>query len=94
MNVTRTAKFDLGMVVITPRADDALQTKTRIDLLARHASGDWGDLSHTDRTLNDHALASGDDRIFSAYTISDGTKIWIITERDRSATTILLPEDY
>ena len=65
-------------------------------LLNRHATGDWGDLDPEDAKLNDAALTSGEDRIFSVYKrdgIPDG-KIWIITERDRSATTVLFPSEY
>jgi hypothetical protein len=61
--------------------------------LVRHALGDWGDLCDEDRQSNSEALAD-DLRILSAYRLSDGTKIWIITEADRSGTTVLLPEEY
>lgn len=63
-------------------------------LLGRHLSGDWGDLDRADKALNDRALESGQDRIFSSYQVTDDLKIWIITEWDRSATTVLLPEEY
>jgi hypothetical protein len=70
--------------------------------LHRHLKGDWGDLEDEDKSENDLALKAGDLRIFSSYKLSkddvellDGEKkIWIITEADRSATTILLPSDY
>jgi hypothetical protein len=61
--------------------------------LRRHLSGDWGDLDLEDKAANDNALADGS-RLLSAYHAADGTKFWIITEADRSATTVLLPEDY
>jgi hypothetical protein len=61
--------------------------------LRRHACGDWGDLSAEDRQENDLSAREGF-RLLSAYTDSTGTKFWIITEADRSATTVLLPEDY
>ena len=62
--------------------------------LARHANGgDWGELSESDRQANEHAVANGL-RVLSAYTLRTGEKIWIITEADRSSTTILLPEEY
>ena len=59
---------------------------------SRHASGDWGYISEEDKASNDYALDHGE-RLFSAYKNGD-TKIWIITEWDRSATTILFPEEY
>ena len=59
----------------------------------RHAAGDWGDLSHDDLLANADALREGT-RLLSAYHLKDGTKLWIITEWDRSASTALLPEEY
>ena len=88
-------KFNLGRVVATPGAIEALTAAgaTPLPYLARHAAGDWGDLDEDDKRMND--LASKlDERILSAYTLTDGTRIWIITEGDRSATTVLLPEEY
>ena len=61
--------------------------------MARHAAGDWGDLAEEDRRTNDIAIAEGT-RLLSAYRLDTGTKIWIITEADRSSTCILLPEEY
>ena len=61
--------------------------------LARHAQHDWGELDNEDKRLNDQAVQDGT-RLLSAYTDTKGTKFWIITEADRSATTILLPEEY
>ena len=61
--------------------------------LARHAGGDDGEVSGSDRQANEHALKHGL-RVLSAYTLRTGEKIWIITEADRSTTTILLPEEY
>jgi hypothetical protein len=61
--------------------------------LARHSSGDWGDVCEEDRKENDLSLKEGF-RLLSVYTTSTGTKLWIITEADRSVTTVLLPEDY
>ena len=62
------------------------------DYLARHAKGDWGDLCAFDRRQNERALREGL-RVFSSYETLAG-RVWIITEADRSATTILLPEEY
>ena len=62
--------------------------------LNRHAQGDWGDMSQEDKNENDLALKAGNLRIFSAYEKTELPKIWIITEADRSATTILFPDEY
>ncbi|QPI43594.1 plasmid related protein [Pectobacterium aroidearum] len=62
--------------------------------LNRHLCGDWGELGENDRRQNDHALASGEDRLFSSYQVNPNLKIWIITEWDRSVTTLLLPSEY
>jgi hypothetical protein len=61
--------------------------------LQRHQAGDWGDVDNHDRLANDHALKNGS-RLFSVYHSADGVKFWIITEADRSLTTVLLPRDY
>ena len=89
------AKFPLGQVVATPGALDALENtgQSPVEFLDRHAQGDWGELSEADRQENEFSLLNGF-RLLSAYRLNDGTKIWIITEADRSATTILLPEEY
>lgn len=89
--------FKLGSIVATPGAID-LMNKYNISartLLDRHISGDWGDLPKSDKKQNDEAVKTGEDRIFSSYNL-DGkdNRIWIITEWDRSATTLLLPEEY
>jgi hypothetical protein len=90
-----TQKFTLGRVVATPGALEALivSGETAMPYLDRHASGDWGDLDAEDKRLNDQAI-SEQTRILSAYTLQNGTRIWIITETDRSVTTILLPDEY
>ena len=90
-----TAKFSLGSVVVTPGALEAMQEsgQTPDFFLDRHVSGDWGQVDAEDWQLNDQALLDGT-RILSAYTTLKGRKLWIITEWDRSSTTILLPEDY
>jgi hypothetical protein len=62
--------------------------------LRRHLHGDWGDLSDSDRRQNDAALKSGEDRLFSSYQVTRDLKLWIITEWDRSVTTLLLPSEY
>lgn len=89
--------FPLGRTVITPQALDALTQRDLAaiipTMLARHALGDWGDLSDEDRRANDVAVKVGA-RLLSAYAIRDDFKVWVITEWDRSMTTILLPEEY
>ena len=87
----RTTLFNLGYVVMTPGAA-ALEVDF-IPYLVRHASGDWGDLDAFDKQQNDLAVKQGL-RILSAYNTDAGTRFWIITEADRSATTVLLPEEY
>ena len=90
-NITN-PKFPLGEVVITA---NALTRLNQIDVAAslqRHASGDWGDLCQSDAAQNEQALQHGG-RIFSAYTAGE-CRFWIITEADRSVTTVLMPEDY
>ncbi|MFN3159212.1 MAG: hypothetical protein ACE37I_07845 [Rubinisphaera brasiliensis] len=86
--------FRLGQVVSTPSALELLSTTNIIpfQLLSRHASGDWGDLTNEDKEANDHALEHGD-RIFSSYSVGK-EKVWVITEADRSSTCLLLPEEY
>jgi hypothetical protein len=93
-------KFELGQVVATPGGIDALKSsgQTARELLARHLGGDWGDLGPQDRWSNDEALTDGS-RIFSAYTLSTGVKIWVTTEAvgddgKRASTCLLLPDEY
>jgi len=87
--------FNLGQVVATPAALVALGANQcgTTEWLNRHMTGDWGEVDAEDRAENDAAVRVGN-RILSAYILPDGTKIWIITEADRSSTTILLPEEY
>jgi len=89
-----TAPLPLGRVVATPGALNLLGKSGgyAFDLLARHATGDWGELCAFDCRQNEIALRDGY-RVFSAYDIPAG-RLWIITEADRSVTTILLPEEY
>ena len=88
-----TPSFDLGRIVMTANAMSQLDTDAVNEGLRRHAGGDWGDLCDDDRDANDRALYDGT-RLLSCYQSTAGVKYWIITEADRSATTILLPEDY
>ena len=64
-----------------------------IELLVRHVTGDWGELPDEDREENERSVDQGL-RVFSAYRLQTGVKVWVITEWDRSVTTILLPEEY
>jgi hypothetical protein len=87
------AVLRLGRIVATP---NALNSITQDDILAgiqRHQAGDWGDVTGDDRAANDQALVDGT-RLLSSYLAANGTKFWLITEANRSVTTILLPEDY
>ncbi len=94
MNGT-TVTFILGDIVATPGALQALESSGQLPLefLGRHARGDWGDLCAEDRRENALALRAGH-RLMSAYTLRNGQKLWIITESDRSVTTLLLPHEY
>jgi hypothetical protein len=86
----------LGRVVGTMGALAAFAGALDEDMntfLTRHANGDWGEVNEHDRRANEYALEQ-DLRVLSAYTLSSGERIWIITEADRSSTTILLPEEY
>ena len=91
--VTQAIHFPLGRTVITPSAQEALDPNDVGTALRRHAGGDWGEVCTEDKTENELSLQEGF-RILSAYSDRNGTKFWIITEADRSVTTILLPEDY
>ena len=89
------AMFRLGQIVATPGALDALEhnLQTPFEFLQRHLIHDWGYLSEEDKRENDESVLHGF-RILSAYRLKDSTRIWIITEADRSSTTILLPSEY
>jgi len=88
-------RFPLGRVVATPGALSALEKAEQLpaEFLDRHVHGDWGDVPEEDKQANERSVAQGL-RILSAYTTSAGDKIWILTEADRSATTLMLPEEY
>lgn len=81
--------------VITPGALSALleSQESPEKFIARHVSGDWGEVPPEDAEANNHALEHGE-RLLSAYRTRKGTRLWIITEADRSITTILLPDEY
>ncbi|HEV7302445.1 MAG TPA: hypothetical protein VGN72_24105 [Tepidisphaeraceae bacterium] len=88
-------RFATGKIVATPGAVEAVDASGEGfgPFLARHCVGDWGEVSASDARANERALASGE-RLLSVYRTAYGVKIWIITEADRSVTTVLLPEDY
>jgi hypothetical protein len=87
--------FPLGLVVRTPGALLALieAGATEYSLISRHEGGDFGDLCDEDRRANEQALLEGT-RVFSSYRLRTGATVWVITEADRSATTLLLPDEY
>lgn len=87
------AKFLLGPIYFSAVAKDQLDHEDVWRAVFRHRAGDWGDLCDEDKASNEEALRIGG-RLFSAYHDSYGVKFWIITEADRNATTILLPEEY
>ena len=91
----RPSTFDLGQLVMTPGADLAMRAARQVppEFLLRHKHGDWGDLPPEDLQENERALRVGS-RLFSAYRTRTEEKLWVITEWDRSVTTLLLPEEY
>lgn len=91
-------RFEVGRIVATTAALTAIESVGGevFDLLLRHGAGDWGDVCAEDAEENERALRLGN-RILSSYTVGEGdvvVKVWILTEADRSATTVLLPEEY
>jgi hypothetical protein len=88
-------RFALGQIVSTSGALQALQKAEQepSEFLGRHVNGDWGEVPEEDKRENEFFVQHGF-RILSAYTTSAGDRLWIITEADRSATTILLPDEY
>jgi len=89
-------RFRAGQLVMTAGVNDLVQRGALdpVPYLQRHRHGDWGDLCNDDKRQNDAALKSGEDRLFSSYQVAPGLKLWIITEWDRSVTTLLLPDEY
>ena len=87
--------FSLGQCVATPHALEALAASGQVpkEFFDRHGCGDWGEVDAEDAKANQDALLHGE-RLLSAYRTTSGVRIWIITEADRSATTVLLPEEY
>jgi hypothetical protein len=91
----RPGKFELGQMVMTPGADLAMGAARQVppEFLVQHMNGDWGDLPPEDLQENERALRDGS-RLFSAYRTRTEENLWVITEWDRSDTTLLLPEEY
>jgi hypothetical protein len=92
---TAPRKFDPGQIVATLGTTIAYVAAgiNPMALISRHLAGDWGDLDPDDLRTNDWSVQN-EARILSAYTLPSGTRIWVITEADRSSTCILLPEEY
>ena len=91
--ITMSKSFSLDQTVITANAANTLNAGDVFDALERHARGDWGEVCAADAAENERSLTDGC-RLLSVYTDRSGVKFWIITEWDRSVTTVLLPEDY
>ena len=92
-------KFELGQILETPTIRQLRYESNEFNdfvrkSFERHCDGDWGDLCKEDKQLNDNGLKRGDDRLFSKYNYKNGVSIYVITEWDRSATTVLFPEEY
>ena len=87
--------FSVGRCVATPNACEMLSALgvSPQELILRHQHGDWGELAEEDEVANLLALCSGG-RLLSAYAVVPGEKVWVLTEADRSVTTVLLPDDY
>ena len=94
MNLSTTEKlFPLGQIIITARAYEHLERADIAEAMGRHARGDWGDLKPADREQNNLAVREGG-ALVSAYSDRQDRKFFIITEADRSVTTVLLTGDY
>ena len=93
MTTSGSVKVPLGRIVATPATLGAVSQPDIVVALRRHAACDWGEIDAHDRAANDDALKSNE-RILSVYRSATGTTFWVITEADRSATTVLLPDDY
>ena len=101
MSTVEDSRFSLGRLVATPAALDALKAsgESSAEFINRHRLGDWGDVDAEDKVSNDEAVAyegtpDMQGRVLSAYITRLGVRVWIITEWDRSVTTLLLPEEY
>lgn len=95
MIMTQKPKFKMGQLCSTPGALKAMNNagQNPMAFVGRHLNGDWGEVCTDDQQANEEALDSNL-RLLSAYRTNEGVKLWVITEADRSLTTILLPEEY
>lgn len=93
MEPSGSVRVPLGRTVATPAVLGTVSQPDIVAALRRHAAGDWGDVDPDDRAANDLALTSGG-RLLSVYESVNGITFWVITEADRSVTTVLLPDDY
>lgn len=91
-NIVKTPKFPLGRISVTKRARERLTSKELTRAVSRHASGNWGEVDVLQSIANDKGIATGE-CLISQYSGNSRVHFWVITEADRSATTILLPED-
>ena len=93
-NINDNRRLPLGRVCLAASAMEVLQNNDIAKALLRHSTGDWGEgVSKADWELNNHALKN-DERVLSIYSSVSGVRFWVLTEADRSYTTILLPNDY
>lgn len=92
MNAEPAALFRLGRIVVSANAQGRLTQEDILRGIQRHQAGDWGDMNEQDRQLNNRALTQGA-RLLSVYHSAQGVRFRLITEADRSATTVLLPQD-
>lgn len=83
----------LGQLYITPGVQENVPALSITEAILRHSNCEWGEVCAEDQAANDRALLHGD-RVLSSFTASSGVKFWVITEADRSSTTLLLPEEY
>ena len=95
VDIAKKPLFELGQVVATPGALAALERAHQApgEFVARHVAGDWGEVPEEDKTENEVSILNGY-RILSAYRTKLGDRLWILSEADRSVTTVLLPEEY
>jgi hypothetical protein len=95
MQIEKTPLFDLGQLVATPGALTVLEKtgQNPMEFLSRHVTGDWGEIPEEDKQENQFSLEKGF-RLLSSYRTTAGDRLWVITEANRSHTTLLLPDEY
>ena len=95
VGIAKRPLFPLGHVCATPAAMDLMEqlSLSPLEFIVRHVFGDWGQVCQDDREANQAALQNGT-RLLSAYEVSDGQRLWVLTEADRSVTTLMCPSDY